>query len=108
MLDIFVNTYKDDFTNEDSEKIKRFLDKLEECGLGTKILISVFLTKPEVYVKINDEFYEQKEKQDVWRFYRSKEKIITAGIFNMIDDNVNIDLKSINNELERVKELIWE
>ena len=51
--------------------------------------------------------FEQKEKQDIWAFYRDKDKIITGAKFKIIDSKVSVDLEEISNELQRMKELIW-
>ena len=42
------------------------------------------------------------------KFYLDKEKIITAGDFEIREGKVTVGIDDINNELQRIKELIWE
>lgn len=105
---IFINTKENDFISEESEKIYLFLEKLAGSGFANKASVSFFLIKPEEYINVNEEFYRQKEKEDIWTFYRDKEKIITGAKFKIIDNKVSVGIEDINNELKRVKELIWQ
>ena len=107
-LYLFINIDKNELSYEDSEKIKIFLEKIAGTWFGNKSSISLFFIKPDSYVKVDEEFYNEKKSQNIVKFYLDKEKIITGGSFNIVNNEVIVGIEDINNELQRTKELIWE
>ena len=108
LLYVFIKSNKEELSSEDNANIKLFLEKITEFNFIEEASISFFFTRSEVYNKIEEDIYEQKEKQNIWAFYRDKDKIITGAKFKIIDSKVSVDLEEISNELQRMKELIWQ
>ena len=107
-LYLFINIDKNELSYEDSEKIKIFLEKIAMTCFGNDISISFFFIKPDSYVKVEEEFYNEKKSDNIWKFYLDRDKIITGAGFEIINNEVTVNLDDINNELQRTKELIWE
>ena len=107
LLYVFIKSNGENFTVKDCENMSLFLEQLAKYDFIDEPSTSFFLVKPEAYESVEEEFYKQMENENVWPFYLDKEKIITAGDFEIREGKVTVGIDDINNELQRIKELIW-